>query len=188
MKEIIRKIYSNYKMISPFPAFWWLAIGFVAQLIYPLTKLNIDNTSLTTLQFGVASAAVLAMASMWLSFLWEKKPNESIFLNFLYSSSKQFVDLAMAVAGFSSAYFLLHSVYWLTFILLFGSIVLATSFNHIYLVVFNESEVGTYRWALSLDEKRSKVWNSYGVKVVAGLSALVAMVLLGCVVTGWLKV
>jgi hypothetical protein len=174
-------------MISPLPAFWWLVIGLAVQLIYPITKLNTDNTSLTTLQFGLASAAVFALIAMWLSFLWEDKSNESIFLNFLYSSSKQFSELAMAVAGFSSAYFILYSVYWLPAVLLVGSIILATSLNHIFLVVFNESEVGTYRWALLLDKKVGKVWSSYGVKVVAGLLALLAMVLINCTVIWWLK-
>lgn len=187
MKEMFRKSYSNYKMISPLPVFWWLAIGLAVQLIYPATKLNADNTSLTTLQFGLTSAAVLALITMWLSFLWEDKSNESNFLNFLYSSSKQFSELAMAAAGFSSAYFILHSVYWLPAVLLAFSIILATSLNHIFLVVFNESEVGTYRWALSLDEKAGKVWSSYGVKVVAGLLALLAMALINCTVIWWLK-
>lgn len=174
-------------MISPLPIFWWLVVGLVAQYFYPLTKLNSDNVSVTTLQFGLVSAFILSMGAMWLSFLWENKANESKFLNFLFSSSKQFADLAMGVAGFSSAYFILHSVYWLPILLILASIVLATCLNHIYLVVFNDISVGTYKWVLSLDKRKDKEIEPITVKVIAGIFALLSMVLIICFVVGWLK-
>ena len=174
-------------MISPLPFFWWLVIGLIAESVYPLTKLNIDNVSVTSLQFGLVIAFILSMLAMWLSFLFEDKANDSKLLNFIFFSSRQFADLAMGVAGFSAAYFLLHNVFLLPSILFVSSIVLATSLNHIYLVVFNQSNVGTYNWALSLDERNDTKWNSTGVKVISGLLALLSMVLVGCYVIGWLK-
>ncbi|MDK2702390.1 hypothetical protein QO226_20930 [Vibrio vulnificus] len=181
------KIYKNYQMISPLPVFWWLAVGLIAQKIYPLTKLNSDNVSVTTLQFGLVLAFILTMLAMFLSFLWEDKSNDSKFLNFIYSSSRQFADLAMGVAGFSSAYFLLDSVYWLPAVLIISSLVLSTCLNHIYLVVFNKSDVGTYGWISSVDKSKGKVCNPVIVKVFAGLLALGAMTTIIFFVLGWLK-
>lgn len=184
---MVRAIYNNFEMISPLPFLWWLSIGLLAQWIYPSTLLNSDNASVTTLQFGLVFAFVLSMAALWLSFLWEDKPNDSKFLKFLYNSSKLFMELAMGVAGFSAAYFLLASVIWLPAVLLISSLVLAVCANHIFLVTFNKTDIGTYKLALIMDKKFGTEWDLFGVKVVAGLLALLAMVIVSAVTLQWLK-
>ncbi|MCP1339270.1 hypothetical protein NJR55_06645 [Idiomarina sp. M1R2S28] len=184
---MVKAIFNNFEMISPLPMLWWLSIGLIAQWIHPSTLLNSDNVSITTLQFGLVLAFVLSMAALWLSFLWEDKPSESKFLKFLYNSSRQFMELAMGVAGFSAAYFLLSSVFWLPVVLMISSVVLAVCANHIFLITFNKTEIGTYKLVLLLDERFGTEWNSFGSKVVAGFFALVAMVIVGGITWQWLK-
>ena len=164
-----------------------LLVGLSAQWIYPSTRLNSDNMSVTTLQFGLVCAFMFAMAALSLSFLFEDKPNESKFLKSLYKTSWWFNELAMGVVGFSAAYFLLSSVIWLAAILLISSLVFAVCVNHIFLVTFNKTDIGTYKLALLLDKKFGTEWNLFGVKVVGGLSALLAMVIVGAVTLHWLK-
>ncbi len=174
-------------MISPKIIISWLVIGLFVQWLYPKTLLNSDNVSVTTLQFGLIGAFITSMAALWLSFLWESKPNESRVLNSLYNLSSQFIGLAMGVAAFSSAHFLCSSIYGLPIFLVISSIALATSSNHLFLVVFNRREIGTYKWVLSLDERKGTTWDTFGIKVVLGLVALCSMVFIGAVTLGYLN-
>lgn len=100
----------------------------------------------------------------------------------MYSSSKQFAELAMAVFGFSSAYFIHHEDYIFALSLILLSVLLATAVNHIFLVVFNENEIGTLKIALGLDKEYKKEWCSTSVKVIAGLVALGTFTFLGALI------
>ena len=37
------KVIDNFKLVDPFPVFWWLGIGYIAQYFWPKTLLNSDN-------------------------------------------------------------------------------------------------------------------------------------------------
>lgn len=164
---------NNYKMINPLPTIWWLIIGYIAQYFYPETLLNYDNMSVTTFQTGVSLSVLIALLSLFIaSIFYQDKPNESSFLRFLYSSSKQFSELAMAVFGFSAAYFFHKGSGGFACLLVCYSLVLATAMNHIFLVVFNENKVGTLKLTLDLDEKFKKEFCTKSAKVVSGLIAL----------------
>jgi len=182
------KVVNNFKLIDPLPAFWWLGIGYIAQFFWPKTLLNSDNMSVTSFQAGVAISVLLALLSLFIaSIFYENRPNESGFLRFIYSSSKQFAELAMAVFGFSSAYFFHNEDNLFASSLIFLSVLLATALNHIFLVVFNEKDTGTLKFALDLDKKFKKEWCSRSVKVVAGLVALGVFTFLGALILGCLK-
>ena len=182
----MKKLYENFKMVSPLPVFWWLIIGLIAQLVYPTTKINSDNISVTTLQFGLTFSFVLSMLAVWFASLIENS-RKSHYLQFFYDSSKQFAELAMGVAGFSSAYFLYHEVVHLPVILIIGSIVLSVCLNHLYLVIFDEKDVGTYKWVLELDRKRGDLKSSKLVKAVAGFFSFLSMVVFCTFALGWLS-
>lgn len=175
-------------MVSPLPTFLWLAIGLFAQWIYPSTKLNVDNVSITTLQFGLVVAFFLSLLCMAISVLYTKKPNDNKLLVFLFNSSKQFADLTMGVAGFSSAYFFFSSVYWLPFCLIIAAVILSTSLNHIFLVVFDKKETGTYKWALKTDEIKKRTIDPMLVNAFAAFLSLSVMLFFGVLIIGWLAV
>ncbi len=148
------KAVNNFKLINPLPAFWRLGIGYIAQYFWPETLLNSDNMSVTSFQAGVALSVLLALIALFIaSVFYENRSNESKFLNFMYSSSKQFSELAIAVFGFSSAYFFHNETYLLALSLILLSVLLATAVNHIFLVVFNENETGTLKFILGLRSK-----------------------------------
>ena len=139
--------------------------------------------SVASFQAGVAISVLLALLTLFISSIFfENKPNESRLLKFMYSSSKQFAELAMAVFGFSSAYFIHHEDYIFALSLILLSVLLATAVNHIFLVVFNENEIGTLKIALGLDKKYKKKWCSTSVKVIAGLVALGTFTFLGALI------
>ncbi|EHK9068685.1 hypothetical protein ND925_05245 [Vibrio diabolicus] len=135
----------HLSLINLTPMLTWFLVGFVAQLVYPLTKLNTDNMSITTIQFGLAFSVILCLLSVSISFLWESKPNDSCVLQFLYSSSKQLFDLCLGVVGFSLAYFVLHKVWDIAAIILIISAFLTLLINHVFLIVFSLKDVGTLK-------------------------------------------
>lgn len=175
-------------MVSPLPTFLWLGVGLFTQCIYPSTKLNIDNVSVTTLQFGIGFAFFLSLLSMAVSSLFTQHPNDNKWLVFFFNSSKHFADLAMGVAGFSSAYFLYNAVYLLPIYLVLGAIILSTSLNHIFLVVFNNKEIGTYKWALKKDEIKESKIDCKLVNTFAAFLSFLVMLLFGTLILGWLAV
>lgn len=92
----------------------------------------------------------------------------------------------MAVFGFSAAYYIHGSVYDFALLLITSSLLLATVVNHIFLVVFDECEVGTLKWVLNLDRKFNKEWCNTSVKVLASLVSLGTFSFLAAFILGWL--
>lgn len=185
--SLIKNVFDNFKMVSPFPAFWWFGIGYIAQKIYPATKLNTDNMSATTVQVGLAFSIILTLMALFLSIFWESKPNESRLLNFLYFSSRQFLELVFAVAGFSAAYFLIQSSYQKVALLGITTLVMAVLVNHFYLHIFNCRDVGTLKYVLYLDQKCKTELPSMSVKVITGLLALVVLTFTVAFLLDWLR-
>jgi hypothetical protein len=182
---MLSTIINNYKMINPLPAIWWFGIGWLAQFFHPYTPINSDNMSVVTFQFGIVLSVFLALSALFIaSIFYGNRTNESKFLKFIYSSSKQFADLAMAVFGFSTAYYVHTSVYDFALLLMTSSLLLATAVNHIFLVVFDERDVGTLKWALNLDRKYNKTRCNTSVKILAGLVALATLSFLAAFISG----
>lgn len=176
-------------MINPLPAIWWLIIGYLAQLFWPQTPLNSDNMSVASFQVGIALSVLLALIALFIaSIFYEKRPNESKLLHFICSSSKQFSELAMAVFGFSAAYFFHNENSCFALLLIALALLLATAVNHIFLVVFDERDIGTLKFVLSVDEKYKKEWCSTSVKVTSGLVALFVFTFLALFILGRLKI